>query len=100
VCFSTGLEAFAWIAKEFSEGHGFPAAILVDRRMNGGISGDEVAQRVRAIDPSAEFIPLFALTSYLTDLNMKRAKDAGFDGCFKKTSSAEEFAAQLRMIVR
>lgn len=94
VCCSNGRDALAWLAK-----HELPAAVLSDRRMNGGMSGDEFARHFRALT-GGEYIPLIALTGYMTASNMKRAQAAGFDGVIEKTASAEIFAQQLRAFVR
>jgi len=59
------------------------------------VDGYEVARRLRAAKFPARLV---ALTGYGRDVDLQRAKDAGFDGHLLKPASLEQLDAEIAAV--
>lgn len=71
-----------------------PHIVLLDITIPGG-SGLQVAERIKALDPS---IRIMFITMHEDDASISRAIALGVDGYVVKTASTEEFMKALRAV--
>lgn len=90
---TNGLSALDFLAKKTVD------LVLLDQRMEG-MDGLETARRIRAMTSVAANTKIIALTAHLTPDLAERAKSAGMDGCFQRTTRPKELIALIESVLK